>query len=334
MTDFIKNIIFAQPYFLLLLGLLPILAFWYYLQYNRRYPNLRMPGMDDFTVQSLRGNLQWLLPVLRLLGLAFLILALARPQKMLKEEHVKAEGIDIVLSMDLSSSMLAQDFKPNRLEVSKQVAEAFVDKRPYDRIGLVEFAGEAFSQSPVTTDHDVIKQYLSQMECGLLTDGTAIGMGLATAVNRLKDSPAKSKVIILLTDGVNNTGFQSPELAAQIAKTMGVKVYTIGVGSTGRALTPVNRNRNGDYLFGLAEVQIDEALLTKIAEETGGKYYRATTAASLSKIYDVINKLEKTEIETTVFKRYSEEFYYFALIGLLIFVLELILRYTILRTIP
>ncbi len=334
MIDFIRNITFAQPYFLLLLGLLPILAFWYYRQYNRRYPNLRMPGMDTFSVQSLRGQLQWLLPVLRLLGMAFLILALARPQKMLQEEKVKAEGIDIVLVMDLSSSMLAQDFKPNRLEASKVVAEEFVNKRPYDRIGLVEFAGEAFAQSPVTTDHDVIKQYLSQMQVGLLTDGTAIGMGLATAVNRLKESPAKSKVIILLTDGVNNTGFQSPELAAQIAKAIGVKVYTIGIGSTGRALTPVNRNRNGQYIFGLSEVQIDEALLTQIAEETGGHYYRATTAASLSEIYDVINKLEKTEIETTVFKRYSEEFYWLALIGLLIFVLELILRYTLLRTIP
>ena len=334
MINFIQNISFAQPYFLLLLGLLPLLAFWYYRQYNRRYANLRMPGMDTFSVQSLRGKLQWLLPVLRLLGMALLILALARPQKMLKEEKVKAEGIDIVLVMDLSSSMLAQDFKPNRLEVSKKVAEEFVDKRPYDRIGLVEFAGEAFTQSPVTTDHDVVKQYLSQMDCGLLTDGTAIGMGLATAVNRLKDSPAKSKVIILLTDGVNNTGFQSPELAAQVAKAIGVKVYTIGVGSTGRALTPVNRRGDGQYVFALAEVQIDEALLTKIAEETGGRYYRATTATSLAQIYDVINKLEKTEIETTVFKRYSEEFYLLALFGLLIFVIELLLRYTLLRTIP
>lgn len=334
MIDSIKNISFAQPYFLLLLGLLPFLAFWYYRQYNRRYSNLRMPGMDTFSVQSLRGKLQWLLPVLRLLGMALLIIALARPQKMLKEEKVKAEGIDIVLAMDLSSSMLAQDFKPNRLEVSKKVAEEFVDKRPYDRIGLVEFAGEAFTQSPVTTDHDVVKQYLSQMDCGLLTDGTAIGMGLATAVNRLKDSPAKSKVVILLTDGVNNTGFQSPELAAQVAKAIGVKVYTIGVGSTGRALTPVNRRGDGQYVFALAEVQIDEALLTKIAEETGGRYYRATTASSLAQIYDVINKLEKTEIETTVYKRYSEEFYLFALFGLLIFVIELLLRYTLLRTIP
>ena len=334
MIDFFKNIIFAQPYFLILLGLLPFLAYWYYRHYNRRYPNLRLPGMNHFSTRSLRGRLQWLLPTLRLLSMAFLIMALARPQKMLKEEKVKAEGIDIVLAMDLSSSMLAQDFKPNRLEVSKRVAEEFIDKRPYDRIGLVEFAGEAFTQSPVTTDHAVVKQYLSQMQVGLLTDGTAIGMGLATAVNRLKDSPAKSKVVILLTDGVNNTGFQSPELAAQIAKTMGIKVYTIGVGSTGRALTPVNRRRDGQYVFGLAEVQIDEALLTKIANETGGRYYRATTAASLANIYDVINKLEKTEIETTIFKRYSEEFYYFALIGLLILVLELVLRYTILRTIP
>lgn len=334
MIDSIKNISFAQPYFLLLLGLLPFLAFWYYRQYNRRYSNLRMPGMDTFSVQSLRGKLQWLLPVLRLLGMALLIIALARPQKMLQEEKVKAEGIDIVLAMDLSSSMLAQDFKPNRLEVSKKVAEEFVDKRPYDRIGLVEFAGEAFTQSPVTTDHDVVKQYLSQMDCGLLIDGTAIGMGLATAVNRLKDSPAKSKVVILLTDGVNNTGFQSPELAAQVAKAIGVKVYTIGVGSTGRALTPVNRRGDGQYVFALAEVQIDEALLTKIAEETGGRYYRATTASSLAQIYDVINKLEKTEIETTVYKRYSEEFYLFALFGLLIFVIELLLRYTLLRTIP
>jgi Ca-activated chloride channel family protein len=236
--------------------------------------------------------------------------------------------------MDLSSSMLAQDFPPNRLEVSKQVAADFVSKRPYDRIGLVVFAGESFTQTPLTTDHSIVIDFLAGLQVGNLQDGTAIGMGLATAVNRLKESPAESKVIILLTDGVNNTGYQSPELAARIAKEYGVRVYTIGVGSIGETLAPVSVRGDGSYVFGVAKVEIDEALLRQIAEMTDGRYFRATSAQGLQEIYTTIDELEKTEIETTVIRRYSEEFGRFALLALIFLVLEVLLRYTVLRAIP
>lgn len=259
---------------------------------------------------------------------------MARPQRVLKEEEIVAEGIDISLAMDLSSSMLAQDFQPNRLEVSKRVAADFVGQRQYDRIGLVVFAGEAFTQCPLTTDHLVLNEFLSKLECGILEDGTAIGMGLATAVNRLKESETKSKVVILLTDGVNNTGYQSPMLAAKIAKEYGIKVYTIGVGSIGETRAPVSRRSDGKYVLGLVRVEIDEALLQQIAEMTGGRYYRAVDEQSLEQIYASIDQLEKTKIEVTSFKRYSEEYYHFAFWGIVFLLFEVILRYTILRAIP
>ncbi len=335
MLDFFRNITFVHPGFLWLLLLLPLMGFWYYRTYRQYYAAMNMPTLEGIAKgASLRGRLRSLLPVLRALTLLGLILAMARPQKILQEEEVKADGIDISLVMDLSSSMLAQDFTPNRLEVSKRVASEFVDKREYDRVGLVVFAGEAFTQCPLTTDHAIVKDFLATLQCGLLEDGTAIGMGLATAVNRLKDSPAKSKVVILLTDGVNNTGYQSPKLAAQIAKEFNVKVYTIGVGSMGETLTPVSRRSDGRYVFGVARVEIDEALLQEIATMTGGKYYRATSAESLERIYASIDQLEKTEIDVTVFKRHSEEFHRFALFGLLMLLLEVMLRYTVLRVIP
>lgn len=317
-----------------MLLLLPLLGFWYYRSYKRYYAAMNMPTLEGISGLSLRGRMRSLLPILRALTMVALILALARPQKVLQEEEVKADGIDITLVMDLSSSMLAQDFNPNRLEVSKRVASEFVDKREFDRMGLVVFAGEAFTQCPLTTDHRIVKDFLAKLECGLLDDGTAIGMGLSTAINRLKDSEAKSKVVILLTDGVNNTGYQSPKLAAQIAKEFKVKVYTIGVGSMGETLTPVSRRSDGRYVFGVARVEIDEALLQEIAEMTGGKYYRATSAESLEQIYASIDQLEKTEIDVTTFKRHSEEFYHFALLGLLMLLLEVMLRYTVLRVIP
>ena len=235
---------------------------------------------------------------------------------------------------DLSSSMLAQDFKPDRLEVSKRVAADFVEKREYDRIGLSVFSGEAFTQCPLTTDHRIVKEFLASLRCGILDDGTAIGMGLATGVNRLKESDAKSKVVILLTDGVNNAGYIKPLTASEIAREFEVKVYTIGVGSTGDALTPVSRRSDGRYIFGLARVEIDEDLLQQIADMTGGKYFRATSAESLERIYAEIDQLEKTEIEVTTIKRYSEEFHRFALGGLILLLLELLLRYTVFKTIP
>ena len=335
MESLLRNTQFVNPEFLWLLLLVPVIAIWYYFGHQDRYATLRIPSLQSaWASASIRGRLRALLPLLRALSVVALIIALARPQQILKEEEIKAEGIDIALVMDLSSSMLAQDFKPDRLEVSKQVAAEFVDKREFDRIGLAVFAGEAFTQCPLTTDHGVVKEFLANLKCGILEDGTAIGMGLATGVNRLKDGETKSKVIILLTDGVNNAGYIKPLTSAEIAQEFDIKVYTIGVGSTGEALTPVSRRSDGRYIFGLARVEIDEELLRQIAEMTGGKYFRATSAESLKRIYAEIDQLERTEIDITSIKRYSEEFHRFAFWGMLFLVLELFLRYTFLRAIP
>ncbi len=330
-----ENIEFVNPELLALLLLIPAIAAWFFFKKKDPYVSLKMPTLESITeLSSFRGSLRKYLPLLRVLAFAALVIALARPRQTLKEEDIKAEGIDICLVMDLSSSMLAQDFKPDRLEVSKRVASDFVAKREYDRIGLSVFSGEAFTQCPLTTDHRVVKEFLASLKCGLLEDGTAIGMGLATAVNRLKESESKSKVVILLTDGVNNAGYIKPLTAAEIAREFEVKVYTIGVGSTGDALTPVSRRSDGKYIFGLARVEIDEDLLNQIADMTGGKYFRATSAESLERIYAEIDQLEKTEIEVTSIKRYSEEFHRFALWGLVLLILELFLRYTVFKTIP
>ncbi len=330
-----ENITFLHPQYFLLLLLIPAVGIWYWFSFRRRYATLKMPSLTVFGGQnSLRGRLRALLPLLRLLAFCALVIAMARPQETLKEQEITTEGIDITLVMDLSSSMLAQDFKPDRLEVSKRVAAEFVDKRPHDRIGLVVFAGEAFTQCPLTTDHRVLKEFLAGLECGLLEDGTAIGMGLATAVNRLKESKAKSKIVILLTDGDNNAGYVKPLTASEIAEEFGVKVYTIGVGSRGKALAPVSRRSDGRYIFGMASVQIDEGLLRQIASMTGGRYFRATTAKGLEQIYSEIDRLEKTEIEVTVIRRFTEEFHRFAFLGILFLGLEILLRYTIFRTIP
>ena len=263
-----------------------------------------------------------------------LVIALARPQLTLKEEQIDAEGIDIILAMDLSSSMLAKDFKPDRLEASKVVAADFVEQRPYDRMGLTVFAGESFTQCPLTTDHKVVNEFLANLECGVLDDGTAIGMGLATGVNRLKDSEAKSKVVILLTDGVNNVGYVQPITAAEIAREFGVKVYTIGVGSTTEALSPIGRRGDGEYIFGFTRVEIDEDLLIEIADMTNGKYFRAVDEESLKQIYAEIDRLEKTKLEITTIKRHSEEYFRFAFLAMIFIGLEVFLRYTIFRTIP
>ena len=333
--QFFKDIQFVNPTMLWLILLVPLIGLFYYFIYRKRYATLTLPGFGmQGSSQAIRGQLRSLLPVFRAISVISLIIALARPQLILREQEVNAEAIDIALVMDLSSSMLAQDFNPDRLEVSKKVAAQFVDKREYDRIGLAVFAGEAFTQCPLTTDHKVLKEFMANLRCGILEDGTAIGMGLAAGVNRLKDSEVKSKVIILLTDGVNNAGYIKPLTAAEIAQQFGIKVYTIGVGSTGEALTPVSRRSDGRYIFGLARVELDEDLLEKIAEMTGGKYFRATSAESLAKIYAEIDKLEKTKIEITTIKRYSEEFHRFAFIGMLFLILELMLRYTLLRVIP
>lgn len=335
MLGVLENITFVSPVFFVLLLLLPIIALWYYRNYRQRYAPIQMSTLAGLeNKQSTRGSLRSLLPFLRVLSLIALIVALARPQRLLKEEKVVAEGVDISLALDLSSSMLAQDFSPNRLEVIKEVAADFVNQRQYDRISLVVFAGEAFTQCPLTTDYVVLKEFLSKLQCGILEEGTAIGMGLATAVNRLKDSDSKSKVIILLTDGVNNSGYQSPMLAAKIAKEYNIKVYTIGVGSVGETRAPVSIRSDGEYIFGTVSVEIDEELLRQIAELTGGKYYRAVDEQSLEQIYASIDQLEKTKIEVTSFKRYSEEYHHFAFLGILFLMMEVLLRYTVLRVIP
>jgi Ca-activated chloride channel family protein len=329
------GITFASPYWLLLLLVVPGMILWHRWQRQHREVHLGLPtleGLDAF--RGWRARLDPVLPILWYFSLVMFIIALARPQKTLKEEIVKAEGIDIFMVMDLSSSMLAKDFNPDRLEVSKRVAIEFVDKRPYDRIGLAVFAGESFTQCPLTTDHRVVKDFLASLKCGILQDGTAIGMGLAAGVNRLKDSDTKSKVIILLTDGVNNAGYIKPITAAEIAKEFDVRVYTIGIGTIGDALAPLSRREDGRYVFGMTRVEIDEELLNQIASMTGGQYYRATSAESLERIYAEIDRLEKTAMEVTAFNRYSEEYYKWLLTGMVALGLYLLLKFTVLRRIP
>jgi Ca-activated chloride channel homolog len=322
---------FAHPPFLLLLLLIP-LAGWWFRRQKSLPTTLRMSSLAGIRAErSWRQRLYAWLPWLQVITFTCLILALARPRLDLREEVVNGEGIDIIMAIDLSSSMLARDFTPNRLEVAKALAADFVRKRRQDRLGLVVFAGEAFTQCPLTTDHNMLVNYLSGLSCGNLNDGTAIGTGLATAVNRLKESKAKSKVIILLTDGVNNAGYHQPEVAAQLAKTMGIRVYTIGVGATGEAMVPLDRTLDGQYLFGLAPVEIDEALLQSIASMTRGRYYRATSAAALADIYAAIDQLEKSSFELTVVKRFQELYRGFVYAAVLSLLLALLLRYGVIR---
>ena len=333
--NFLTNIEFLNPEFFLLLLAIPLIAGWHWFKNVDTDVSFTMSSIESIIgIDTWRTWLHKFIPLLRVLSYVFVVIALARPQITLKEEEVKAEGIDIMMIMDLSSSMLAQDFSPDRLSVSKEVAKTFIDKRKFDRIGLVVFAGESFTQCPLTTDHRVVKDFLDNLECGLLQDGTAIGMGLASAVNRLKESESKSKVVILLTDGVNNAGYIKPMTAAEIAKEYAMKVYTIGVGSIGQALSPISRRSDGKYIFGMAKVEIDEQLLKEIADLTNGRYYRAVNEQSLTAIYDEIDQLEKTEIEVSTFKRYSEEFRRFLIWGVGFLLLEILLRLTVLRSLP
>lgn len=335
MIGWLQNIEFEHPWFFLLLGVIPLLLIWQFRFAEKKRFYFPVP-----TVQGFKGGKGWriwlyhALPYVRYLVLILLIIALARPRLALKEEVVRAEGIDIMMILDLSSSMLSKDFKPNRLEASKKVAKDFITNREYDRIGLTVFSGEAFTLCPLTSDHEILNGLIDQIEAGVLVDGTAIGNGLSAAVNRLKDAETKSKVAILLTDGVNNKGYIDPELAIQIASEFGVKVYTIGVGSNGLAQSPVGKNRRGEYIYDYVRVNIDETLLRQIARETGGQYFRATDENELREVYDEIDQLEKTEIEFNVFKRYSEEFDRFVWLALGLFVLALLLRLTVLKSLP
>jgi Ca-activated chloride channel family protein len=271
--------------------------------------------------------------VLRILAYAALVTALARPQTSNTSENIDSEGIDIVLSIDISGSMLAEDLQPNRLEAAKKVAVDFVNKRISDRIGLVIFSGESFTQCPITTDHAVLENQIMQVKSGMLQDGTAIGMGLATAVDRLRSSKAKSKVIILLTDGVNNTGLVDPITALEIAKAFKIRVYTIGIGTYGKAPFPMTMP-DGSIQMQMQDVQIDEPLMKKISSETGGKYFRATNTVALQRIYNEIDKLEKTKVEITSYKRYAEHFFPLAMLALACLLLEVVLRYTAFRSLP
>ena len=330
-----RDISFEHPYWLLLVLLLPLLWLVYRRYHVQTETSVSITLLDDDRPHNTWRTFlaiwtAWLLPLSILLAM----ISMARPQMVSVEERREADGIDIYLAMDLSSSMLSRDFDPDRLSVSKDVAIDFVSKRSYDRIGLVSFAGEAFTQSPLTTDHPVIQQSLADLKCGQLLDGTAIGMGLATVVNRLKDSESQSRVVILLTDGVNNAGYIDPATATELATKFNIKVYTIGVGSKGMAMSPVGRTRTGQYQFGRTKVEIDEKLLTDIARRTGGQYYRAVDADALQSIYDEIDQLEKTKIEITVIRRVKEYFRPFLIGSLLSLFVYIIGRYGILKIWP
>lgn len=325
---------FANPeYFWLLLVILPMVV-WYVFKERNSHADLQFSSISFFKTLK-RGNQIWLRHVLfalRVLAIAFLIFALARPQSDNSWQTYNSEGIDIMLALDISGSMLARDFEPDRLEAAKEVATKFVLERPQDRIGLVVFSGESFTQSPLTTDKAVLVNLMKDLKSGMIEDGTAIGLGLANAVNRIKDSKAKSKVIILLTDGVNNRGAIAPMTAAELAKTFGIRVYTIGVGSLGEAPYPV-QTPWGIQLQNMP-VEIDEDILTQIADMTGGKYFRATDNKKLEQIYSEIDQLEKSKIEVKHFSKKDEQYFLFALIGVLLLIVEALGKYTLLRKIP
>jgi len=326
--------VFANPiYFLLLLLLIPMIG-WYIWKLRKSQASIQLSSIEGFSKapNTFRVYLRHVPFVLRIGAFTFLVIALARPQTTNKWSSSTTEGIDIVMSLDISSSMLAMDLKPDRLEAAKDVAASFINGRPTDNIGLVVFSRESFTQCPLTTDHAVLLNLLKDVKCGMIEDGTAIGHGLATAVSRLKDSKAKSKVIILLTDGSNNAGEIAPITAAEIAKTFGIRVYTIAVGTIGEAPYPV-QTAMGVRIQPM-KVEIDEKILTQIAQLTGGLYFRATNNKALKEIYQEIDQMEKTKMNVQEYSKKHEEYTFYAMIGLLFFLLELLLRYTLLKNIP
>lgn len=329
------TISFLNPGFFWLFLLLPIAIFWLFYKKKEQTATLRMSSVKGFkTATSLRSKLKPYLPVLRIIALASMIIALARPRTVdISNQTKTTKGVDIVMAIDLSSSMLAKDLKPNRMEALKEVAIKFVENRPNDRIGIVAYAGEAYTKTPVTSDKAIVSEAIKDIKFdNVIQDGTAIGMGLSTAVNRLKDSKAKSKVIILLTDGVNNSGFIEPEMASQIAKEFKIKVYTIGIGSNRMADFPYAIAPNGSFIFKKMKVEIDEQLMKNIANNSGGKYFRATSNSKLETIYEEINKLETTEIEELKFYDYDEKFRPFLWLAIILLVIEIALRNTIFRS--
>lgn len=319
---------FAHPWFLCLLLLLPVL--WVLIQRSKasRIVTLSLPSTITVTAVPVSGRVKWrFIPdLVRLAALALLIIALARPQKHVGSTPLSMEGIDIVLSLDVSGSMLAQDFQPDRLSVAIEEAWKFIEKRSNDRIGLVIFSGESFTQCPLTTDHGVLRNLLQNIQIEMLNNGTAIGMGLATAVNRLRTSEAKSKVVILLTDGVNNSGYIDPITAMEMAVAEGVRVYVIGVGTAGKAPMPSRDPFTGQIVLTEQEVQIDEPLMKQISEGTGGQYYRARNEEELQGIYTTIDQLERTKIEVSAYTPKEEMFLPFLLVGFVLLVFERVMR--------
>ena len=330
-----SNFEFVNPELFWILLLFPLLLLWFFFKKNQQTAVLKISSLKGFdTSKNWLAKLRPILFVIRLVVLSLIITAMARPRTVDESTRIKTtKGIDIVIAIDVSASMLARDLKPNRLEALKKVASRFIQARPNDRLGLVEYAGESYTKTPLTSDKKIVLSSLKSIKYNTtITGGTAIGMGLATSVNRLKESRAKGKVIILLTDGVNNSGFIDPKIASELAVEFGIKVYTIGLGSNGMALSPIGILPNGSFQYGNIQVEIDEDLLNQIAETTGGKYFRATSNTKLEEIYAEINKLEKTEIEETKYKSYNELFrpLILAALGLLLF--ELLLRYTVYKS--
>lgn len=335
MVDFFKNITFENPGWFWLFLLIPPLVLWYVLKHNQQTPSVKISSLSGFKVeQGILPRLKPMLFILKILGLALLITAMAKPRttEVVKQVDSK-EAIDIVMAMDVSGSMLAKDLKPDRLQALKEVATKFVMERPNDRIGLVIYAGESYTKTPVTSDQKIVMNALQSIEFDRdLEGGTAIGMGLATAVNRLKDSEVKSKVIILLTDGMNNAGQIDPYTATELALKYHIKVYTIGIGTNGMALSPVGILPNGQLYFERIPVEIDEDLMKDIAQKTGGRYYRATDTKKLENIYEEINKLEKTEIKEHTYRNYTEKYRPLVILAGILFLLEFVLRYTLFRS--
>ena len=330
-----EGIYFANPNYLWLLLILPVVLTWQIFSRNKKQPLLKMPSLSNFQ----EGSFFWArifhgLFIFRLCAIGLIILAIARPQTLDISTRTKTnKGIDIVMAIDVSSSMLAQDLKPDRLTALKRVAAEFIEDRRSDRIGLVVYAGESYTKTPITSDKNIVKSSMREINFqGIIEDGTAIGMGLATSVNRLKDSRAKSKIIILLTDGVNNSGFIDPKIATELAVEFGIKTYTIGLGSNGTALAPVGILPNGKFKYGLTKVEIDEALLKEIALKTGGIYFRATNNQKLEEIYQEINKLEKTEIEEFKYYNYEEKYRILILLAIGFLIFEWIFRNTLFKS--
>jgi len=329
-----SNVSFMNPELLYFLGAIPVLVVWYVFRHRRNTSDIRFSSLQGFAGMkpSLKERLRHLPFILRMLVLSILVVGFARPQTSSSGENIYTEGIDIAMVLDISGSMLAEDLRPNRIEAAKQVAQEFIEARVNDRIGLVIFAGESFTQCPMTLDHRVLNNLIRQVKSGMVEDGTAIGLAIAQGVNRLKDGEAKSRVMILLTDGMNNRGEIDPLTATQIAQTFGIRIYTIGVGTIGEAPYPVQTPFGVRYQN--VPVDVDEKTLREVASMTGGKYFRATNNRTLKEIYAEIDELEKTRIEVKAYRSYTELFYGWAAAGLIGLLLEMALTGTVLRKLP